>query len=130
MSTRRTNPDPVGLAIAREMQELLRPMKVILQGSRAAGDHQQDSGADLIAVCLDEKVVRKADETLRQLLQGKYDIPVVNVITTTEEEFRFSESYRTVFQSTTHIDCPNRRGSHTCILISRTPKRPYCLFTR
>ena len=88
MSTRRNNPDPVGLAIAREMQELLRPTKVILQGSRAAGDHRQDSDVDLMAVCLDEKVVREADETLRQLLQGKYDIPVVNVITITEEEFR------------------------------------------
>ena len=63
MSTRRNNPDPVGLAIAREMQELLRPTKVILQGSRATGDHRQDSDVDLMAVCLDEKVVREADET-------------------------------------------------------------------
>ena len=66
--------DPLGLAIAREMQERLKPAEIILQGSRAAGDHRPDSDVDLMAVCPDEAAVRGADETLRQLLEGKYDI--------------------------------------------------------
>ena len=80
-------PDPRGLAIAREMQERLRPAEVILLGSRAAGDHRQDSDVDLMAVCPDEAAVVRADETLRQLLAGKYEVPVVNVTTITREEF-------------------------------------------
>ena len=84
----RNAPDPEALAIARGMQERLQPAEVILLGSRATGDHRQDSDVDLMAVCPDEAAVREADETLRQLLEGKYEIPVVNVITITREEFR------------------------------------------
>ena len=80
-------PDPVGLAVAEKIQERLRPAEVILLGSRAAGDHRPDSDVDLMAVCADEAAVRKADETLRQLLEGKYEMPVVNVVTITEKEF-------------------------------------------
>ena len=42
---------------------------------------------DLMAVCTDEGAVRKADETLRQLLEGRYEVPVVNVVTITRSEF-------------------------------------------
>ena len=88
MSTRRTGPDPVGLAIAREIQELLRPALIILQGSRAAGDHRPDSDVDLMAVCPDYATLRKVDETLWRLLEGEYGVPVTNVLTITEDEFR------------------------------------------
>ncbi len=81
-------PDPVGLAVAEKMQERLRPAEIILLGSRAAGDHRLDSDVDLMAVCPDEDAVREADETLRQLLEGKYAAPVVNVATIAEDEFR------------------------------------------
>ena len=77
----------MGLAAAEKMQERLRPAEVILLGSRAAGDHRPDSDVDLMAVCADEAAVREADETLRQLLEGKYDVPVVNVVTITRGEF-------------------------------------------
>ena len=80
-------PDPVGLAAAQKMQERLRPAEVILLGSRAAGNHRPDSDVDLMAVCPDEAAVRETDETLRQLLEGKYEAPVVNVVTITEKEF-------------------------------------------
>ena len=79
-------PDPLGLTLAQEMQERLRPAEVILLGSRAAGDHRPDSDVDLMAVCTDEDAVREADETLRQLLEGKYEAPVVNVTTITRGE--------------------------------------------
>lgn len=69
------------------MQERLRPAEVILLGSRAAGDHRPDSDVDLMAVCADEAAVREADETLRQLLEGKYELPAVNVVTITRSEF-------------------------------------------
>ena len=87
LSPRRNATDPEGLAIAREMQERLQPAKVILLGSRAVGDHRDDSDVDLMAVAPDEAAAA-AKETLRNLLDGKYDVPVVNVITITREEFR------------------------------------------
>ena len=83
----RAAPDPLGLAVAREMQERLCPAQVILLGSRAVGDHRPDSDVDLMAVCADEAAVREADRTLRQLLEGKYEVPVVNVTTITQSEF-------------------------------------------
>ena len=84
----RNVPDPVALAIAREMQEQLQPAEVILLGSRATGEHRPDSDVDLMAVCPDEETAKEADQTLRQLLEGKYEIPVVNVTTITKHEFR------------------------------------------
>ena len=81
-------PDLVALAIAREMQEQLQPAEVILLGSRATGEHRPDSDVDLMAVCPDEETAKEADQTLRQLLEGKYEIPVVNVPTITKHEFR------------------------------------------
>ena len=71
-----------------EMQRRLQPAEVILLGSRAAGDHRPDSDVDLMAVALDENGKREADGILRDLLEGKYDVPVVNVTTITREEFR------------------------------------------
>ena len=88
MSPRRNAPDPEALAIAREMQERLQPAEIILQGSRATGEHRHDSDVDLMAVCADLAAAARADETLRHLLAGKYEVPVVNVITITKEEFR------------------------------------------
>ena len=91
MSTRRTGPDPVGLAIAREMQERLKPALVILQGSRAAGDHRQDSDCDLMAVCPDHTTLREVEEKLWDLSEGEHSVPVTNVLTITDEEFRRTE---------------------------------------
>ena len=81
-------PDPVGLAIAKEMQDRMKPAQVILQGSRAAGDHRPDSDVDLMAVCSDHATLWEVDELLRQLLKERHSPPVVNVITITEDEFR------------------------------------------
>ena len=88
MSLRHTNPDPEALAIALEMQERLQPAEVILLGSRAAGDHRPDSDADLMAVVPDENGKLEADGILRDLLEGKYEDPVVTVFTITRERFR------------------------------------------
>ena len=77
-------PDPdLGLAVAQEMQERLRPAEVILLGSRAAGDHWPDSDVDLMAVCPGEDAAREVNRTVRQLLEGKYGTPEVNVVTIT-----------------------------------------------
>ena len=40
-----------------------------------------------MAVAVDEAGVKEADEILQHLLEGKYDVPVVNVATITREEF-------------------------------------------
>ena len=63
-------PDPVGLAVARETLDRLKPALVILQGSRAAGDNRPDSDVDLMAVCPDYAILLKVEATLRQLLEG------------------------------------------------------------
>ena len=91
LSPRRDATDPEALAIAREMQERLQPAKIILQGSRAVGDHRHDSDVDLMAVAPDDTAAAAEKETLRNLLAGKYDVPVVNVTTITREEFRRTE---------------------------------------
>ena len=88
ISPRRNTPDPEALVIARDMQERLKPAQVILLGSRAVGEHRHDSDVDLMAVAVDEAGVKEADDILRHLLEGKYDVPVVNVTTITREEFR------------------------------------------
>ena len=80
-------PDPLGLAVAQEMQERLRPAEVILLGSRAAGDHRPDSDVDLMAVCPGEDAAREVNRTVRELLEGKHGAPVVNVTTVTKGEF-------------------------------------------
>ena len=54
MSTLHNSPDPEGLAIAREIQDRLRPAEVILFGSRADGSHSPGSDVDLIAIAPDE----------------------------------------------------------------------------
>ena len=87
MSPCLNTPDPEALVIARDMQERLKPAKVILLGSRAVGEHRHDSDVDLMAVVVDEAGVKAADDILRYLLEGKYDVPVVNVVTITREEF-------------------------------------------
>ena len=88
MSTPHNSLDPEGLAIAREIQKRVRPAEVILGGSRAVGDHRLDSDVDLIAVAPDEAAARRTEEMLQELLEGKHDVPVVNVMTITREEFR------------------------------------------
>ena len=87
MSLRLNTPDPEALVIARDMRERLQPAEIILLGSRAVGEHRHDSDVDLMAVAVDEAGVKEANDILRHLLEGKYDVPVVNVATITREEF-------------------------------------------
>ncbi len=44
------NPAPHALEIARAVQQKVAPDTVILFGSRAAGDHRQDSDVDLLLI--------------------------------------------------------------------------------
>ena len=66
MNIYRNTPDPEGLAIAREMQEMVHPAEIILGGSRAVGDHRPDSDVDLTAVAPDEDTARRIQETVRE----------------------------------------------------------------
>ena len=80
-------PDPEGLAIAREIQDRLRPADIILSGSRAAGDHRPDSDVGLTAIVPDEAAAGRTKETVREILTGRRGAPEVSIITTTREEF-------------------------------------------
>ena len=86
MSTLHNSPDPEGLAIAREIQDRLRPAEVILFGSRADGSHSPGSDVDLIAIAPDEAAER-TKETVREILKGRRGMREVSIITTTREEF-------------------------------------------
>ena len=88
MSTPHNSPDPEGLAIAREIQDRVRPAEVILFGSRADGSHSPGSDVDLIAIALDEDVAERTEDTVHEILQGRRGALEVSVITTTREEFR------------------------------------------
>ena len=122
MSTLHSSSDPVGLAIAREIQERVSPAEVVLIGSRAAGDHRPDSDVDLTAIAPDEAAAGRTRKILRELLEGKHDVPVVNVITITREEFRRAALLSQSFagQATRHgvtpdgrsLDLPPGTGSH------------------
>ena len=88
MHTPRTTPDPVGLAIGREIQQQVHSAEIILCGSRAVGDHRPDSDVDLIAIAPDEESADQTKAVLKELLEGKHDVPVVNAMTITRQEFR------------------------------------------
>ena len=88
MTTPRNAPDPVGLAIAREIQEKVRPAEIILGGSRAVGEHRPDSDVDLTAIAPDEDGAERTREILRELLEGKTSVPVVNAYAVTRADFQ------------------------------------------
>ena len=88
MNTPRSAPDPTGLAIGREIQQKVHPAEIMLCGSRAVGDHRPNSDVDLIAIAPDDDSAERTKAVLKELLEGKYDDPVVNAITITRQEFR------------------------------------------
>ena len=84
----KTQPDPAALAIAAAMQELLPTAQIILNGSRAAGEHRPDSDVDLMAVYNDEEAKVLADEALPILLgQPRDGAPEVHVYTIVRADF-------------------------------------------
>ncbi len=50
MPAKSGKPDPLGLAVAQAAQEAARPAVVILFGSRARGDHRENSDVDLLVI--------------------------------------------------------------------------------
>ena len=44
------NPDPIALEIARETYDIHHPLAAILFGSRARGDHRDDSDIDVMVI--------------------------------------------------------------------------------
>ncbi len=88
MNTPRNAPDPVGLAIAREIQQKVHPAEIILGGSRAVGEHRPDSDEDLTAIAPDDGSAERTREILRELLEGKTSVPVVNAYAVTRAEFQ------------------------------------------
>ena len=88
MNAHRNAPDPVGMAIAREIQRKVHPAEIILGGSRAVGEHRPDSDVDLTAIAPDDDSAERTKEILRELLEGKRDVPVVNAHAVTREEFQ------------------------------------------
>ena len=78
---------PHGPGHSPEIQDKLRPAKVLLFGSRADGTHSPDSDVDLIAIPPDEAAAGRTKETISSIQEGRRGVPAVSVITTTREEF-------------------------------------------
>ena len=65
---RQASADPYALEIAKAVQDAVRPNRVILFGSRAAGDHRQDSDVDLMVITRDVNKHAATDKARRAAL--------------------------------------------------------------
>ena len=83
----KSKPDPAALAVAKSMQKIMPSAQVILNGSRAVGQHREDSDVDLMAVFDDEGTRILADEALSLVLPSYDDGPQVHVYTIVRADF-------------------------------------------
>ena len=81
------SPDPLGLAVAREVQKAVAPATVILYGSRAAGDHRPDSDVDLMIIAPDRSAAGSAAADANRWLRTAGPDLDVNIKTLTQEGF-------------------------------------------
>ncbi|MFN3344530.1 MAG: HEPN domain-containing protein [Chloroherpetonaceae bacterium] len=72
---RNTALDGLALAILGEIQRVLLPVKVVLFGSRARGDYDDESDYDVLVVLSDEADV-KAEQAKLKLAMGKMPVRV------------------------------------------------------
>ena len=86
-TTAKRNPDPLGLQIARAIQEAVQPAEVILYGSRAVGEHRQDSDVDILIVTQDRQGAGTAATTAQNWLNTVKLDADVSIRTMTLEEF-------------------------------------------
>ena len=85
-----TRPDPRGLAIARAAQEEVTPDTVILFGSRAAGDHRENSDVDLLVVTRGSRhqsAAMKAHHAARSYMEANPPMLGLTVIGMTQQDF-------------------------------------------
>ena len=81
-------PDPAALSVAAALQKIMFTAQVILNGSRAVGQHRPDSDVDLMVVFEYEKAKDLADEALPLILPTPQDGgPQVHVYTIVRPEF-------------------------------------------
>ena len=79
--------DPLGLQIARAIQQAVQPAEVILYGSRAVGEHRQDSDVDILIVTQDRQEAGTATITAQNWLNTARPDADVSIRTMTLEEF-------------------------------------------
>ena len=82
-------PDPVGLAVARAAQQAVEPDTVILFGSRARGDHRDDSDVDLLLVHKDSFISHYpvAQKAVREYFRQNPPELAVNIFPISRDEF-------------------------------------------
>ncbi len=88
-STIKNKPDPVGLAVARAAQQGVGSDTVILFGSRARGDHSDNSDVDLLLVHKDRFVstYTRAQESVREYFNQNPPELTVNIFPISRDEF-------------------------------------------
>ena len=86
-TTAKGHPDPLGLQIARAIQQAVQPAEVILYGSRAVGEHRQDSDVDILIVTQDRQEAGTATITAQNWLNTARPDADVSIRTMTLEEF-------------------------------------------
>ena len=85
-------PDPLGLAVARAAQQAAEPNTVILFGSRARGDHRQNSDVDLLVICQSNSAVSTA--SIKRAAKEYFELHPpqrgVDIITMNKEKFEYA----------------------------------------
>ena len=82
-------PDAVGLAVARAAQRGAEPDTVILFGSRARGDHRENSDVDLLIVYKDNFIspYAGAQKAVREYFKQNPPELTVNIIPISRDKF-------------------------------------------
>ena len=82
-------PDPVGLAVARAAQQEVGPDTIILFGSRARGDHRDNSDVDLLLVHKDSSIrhYSSAQKAVREYFNHNPPELMVNIFPISRDEF-------------------------------------------
>jgi predicted nucleotidyltransferase len=82
-------PDAVGLAVARVAQQAAEPDTVILFGSRARGDHRENSDVDLLIIYKDNFIspYAGAQKAVREYLKQNPPELTVNIIPISRDKF-------------------------------------------
>ena len=87
-----SHPDPRACAVARAVEEAVRPDRVILFGSRARGDFRPDSDIDLLIVTgpgpVDRRAYQRTSAAAHHKVEELYDEPMgVDLVHLSEDAF-------------------------------------------
>ena len=92
------HPDPIARAVAQELHSTLKPLATILFGSRARGDHQEETSDIDIMVIHDEttsqRQLQAASQTLANIARDRYQRDMeTQLVPIPQEDLRENEHF-------------------------------------